>query len=114
MACNLPLVSTDVGDVRQLIGSATDCYICDPSVPEFAARISNILVHRRRTDGRKHIGYLESSAVAQKVIQVYDHVLRKREENAIAKTSRFAGLLNLSPRRRDSEAPQAVEVENES
>jgi hypothetical protein len=114
MACNLPLVSTDVGDVRQLIGSTPDCYVCNHSVPEFAARISNILVHRRRTDGRKHIGYLESSAVAQKVIDVYDHVLRKREENALAKTSRFADFLNLSPRRRDSEASQAVKVENES
>jgi hypothetical protein len=101
------LVSTDVGDVRQLIGSTTDCYICDPSITEFAARISNILIHRRRTDGRKHIGYLESAAVAQKVIEVYEHVLRKREENV-------ADLLNLSRRRRDSEAPQAVEVENES
>ena len=114
MACNLPLVSTDVGDVRQLIGSTPDCYVCNPSVPEFAERIGDILVHRRRTDGRKHIGYLESSAVAQKVIDVYDHVLRKREQNALAKASRFADFLNLSPRRQNSEASQAVKVENES
>ncbi|MCU1242690.1 MAG: hypothetical protein JWO71_3416 [Candidatus Acidoferrum typicum] len=114
MACNLPIVSTDVGDVRQLMGSTKDCYVCDPSIPEFAARISEILAQRGRTDGRNHIGYLESSAVARKVIEVYDHVLRKREEEAIAKTSPFGGLLHLSPRHGNSEARQAVEVENES
>jgi glycosyltransferase involved in cell wall biosynthesis len=114
LACNLPIVSTDVGDVRRLISSTKDCYICDPSVPQFTARIREILAHRRRTDGRKHIAYLESPAVAQKVIEVYDHVLRKCEEEAMAKTSPLGDLLKLSPHRENTEAPQAVEVENES
>jgi teichuronic acid biosynthesis glycosyltransferase TuaC len=114
MACNLPIVSTDVGDVRQLVGTTKDCYVCDPSVPEFSARISQILTHRRRTDGRKHIGYLESSAVAQKVINVYDHVLRKCEEGAIAKASAFGDMLNLSAHPGHNKARQAAEVDNES
>jgi len=111
LACNLPVVSTDVGDVRRLIGSTKDCYICDPTVPEFTARINEILAHRRRTDGRQQIAYLESSTVAHKVIEVYDRVLRKREEQAMAKTSPMGALLNLSPHRGNTEAPQAVEVE---
>ena len=114
MACNLPIVSTDVGDVRQVIGTTKDCYVCNPSVPEFAARISEILVHRKRTDGREHIRHLESSSVAQKVIEVYEEVLRKREGHAMVKRSPFTDLLNVVRRRDANEAREAVETTNEN
>src|SRR6195256_1007471 len=39
MACNLPIVATDVGDVRQVIGKTRECHICNPSVTDFAARL---------------------------------------------------------------------------
>ncbi len=82
MACNLPIVATDVGDVREMIGKTKGCYVCDPSVTEFAARISGILAHRKRTDGREHIRYLESSTVARRIVRVYEQVLRKRQAPA--------------------------------
>lgn len=116
MACNLPVVSTDVGDVRQVIGATKDCYVCKSTVPEFAARISEILVHRRRTDGRERIRHLESSSVAQKVIEVYEEVLRKQDRYAKAKRPPFANLLNVLRRRDTPKAREAVAVEttNES
>ena len=113
MACNLPIVSTDVGDVRQVIGSTKDCYICNPTVSEFAARVSEILVHRRRTDGRERIRHFESSSVAQKVIEVYEEVLRKQKRQAKVRRPRFADLLNVL-RRRDANSREAVETTNES
>jgi glycosyltransferase involved in cell wall biosynthesis len=114
MACNLPIVSSDVGDVRQIIGSTKDCYVCNSNMPEFTARIGEILAHRRRTDGRKHIGHLESSAVAHRVIEVYRDVLRKWHLHATAKQPPVADLLNLQRRLGNNEARQAVEAENES
>ena len=114
MACNLPMVSTDVGDVRQIIGSTKDCYVCNPSVPEFAARISEILAHRNRTDGREHIRHLESSAVAQKVIEVYEKVLRKQAGHAKARRPSFADLMNVLRPRDAHQAREAVERTNEN
>ena len=114
MACDLPIVSTDVGDVRQVIGSTKDCYVCRASIPEFAARIGEILIHRRRTDGREHIRHLESSAVAQRVVEVYEEVLRKREQHAIAKRPPFADVASVLRRRDANEARDAVEAKNES
>jgi glycosyltransferase involved in cell wall biosynthesis len=87
MACNLPLVSTDVGDVRELIGNADGCYICNPSVQEFAARLREILRTRRRTNGRNHIQHLNSPAVAGKVIHIYEQVLATRRSRALSPTS---------------------------
>ena len=78
MACNLPIVATDVGDVRQTIGDCRGCYICAPSVDQFADRISQILLTCTRTDGRDHVRHLDSHTVSRKVIAVYEAVMRKR------------------------------------
>src|SRR5205085_9905936 len=80
MACNLPIVATDVGDVRQVIGKTRDCHICRPNVPEFAARINEILSRRTRTDGRTHIRHLNTEAVSGRIIEVYEQVLKNREK----------------------------------
>src|SRR4029077_2572018 len=78
MACNLPIVATDVGDVRQIIGNCQGCYVCGPSTDEFSARAGQILVDRDRTTGRDHIRHLDSLSVAKQVIGVYEHVIRRR------------------------------------
>jgi glycosyltransferase involved in cell wall biosynthesis len=86
MACNLPIVATDVGDVRQLIGNTRGCYVCNPDMGEFAYRIRQILATRMRTTGRENIRHLDSSTVSKRVIDVYDHVLRKREKRFVGRT----------------------------
>ncbi|PYU63734.1 MAG: hypothetical protein DMG49_27955 [Acidobacteria bacterium] len=86
MACNLPIVATDVGDVRQIIEKTKGCYVSKPSVTEFAARINEILQHRERTDGREHIRHLDSAAVSERVIEVYEQVLRNREARFVGRT----------------------------
>jgi len=78
MACNLPIVATDVGDVRQVIGNCQGCYVCGPSTEEFSARGHQILVNRDRTTGRDHVRHLDSLTVAKQVIGVYEHVIRQR------------------------------------
>ena len=79
MACDLPIVATDVGDVRQVIGKTQDCHICRPDAPEFAAKISEILARRPRTDGREQIRHLNAQSVSERIIGVYEQVLRNRE-----------------------------------
>lgn len=83
MACNLPIVATDVGDVRQVIGKTKGCYVCNPSVSEFVASVREILTRRLRTDGRGQIRHLDSPAVARKILAVYEEVLSRRETEAV-------------------------------
>jgi teichuronic acid biosynthesis glycosyltransferase TuaC len=80
MACNLPIVSTDVGDVREIIAGTEGCYVCEPQVAEFAARLSRILRNCERTNGRDHVGHLAGPVVAQKLIHIYEQTLRKNKE----------------------------------
>jgi glycosyltransferase involved in cell wall biosynthesis len=77
MACNLPIVATDVGDVRELIGNTQGCYICSRDILEFSNRLQEILRSRERTQGRHNIRHLDRPVVARKIIKVYEETLNK-------------------------------------
>jgi glycosyltransferase involved in cell wall biosynthesis len=78
LACNLPTVSTDVGDVRELIRDTKGCYVCDPDVETFVRRLQLILADRERTNGREKVQRLAGPFVARNIIRVYEQVLGKR------------------------------------
>ncbi|HEY3108102.1 MAG TPA: glycosyltransferase [Chloroflexota bacterium] len=76
MACNLPIVSTDVGDVRKIVADTDGCYVCPPDVAAFAERLGEILRRRERTRGRARVGHLDCPNTAGQIIRVYEDTLR--------------------------------------
>lgn len=86
MACNLPIFATNVGDVPEIIGNTDGCYICRPDVNGFVPRLSELLAHPKRTQGRSRVQHLTGPMVAQRVIDVYEQVLRKRRSQAPYRT----------------------------
>lgn len=81
MACNCPIVSTDVGDVRWVIGNTEGCYICSYDPADVAAKIQLALEFAKtkgRTNGRQRILELglDSESVARRVVEVYKKVIR--------------------------------------
>lgn len=82
MACNCPIVSTDVGDVKEVISETAGCYISSFDITDVAEKIKMALEFgqtRGRTNGRERIISLglDSDAVAKKVIEIYEKVVRK-------------------------------------
>lgn len=76
LACDLPVVSTDVGDVRQRIGSITGCVVCDGDRAEtIAAALSYVLRQHQRINGREAVRDLDERIITQKVISVYHQAL---------------------------------------
>ena len=77
MACNCPVVSTDVGDVKEVIGKTDGCYVCSYAPEDVADKIKEALDFGKRTDGREKIKHLDEQIIVEKIIEVYENVLRK-------------------------------------
>ena len=80
MACNVPIVSTDVGDIKEIIGNTGGCFICKREPKDVALKIKMALNWRKRTDGRERIEKLGLGLeqTAQRIIKVYDGAIKKR------------------------------------
>jgi glycosyltransferase involved in cell wall biosynthesis len=88
MACNVPVVATNVGDVEDVIGHTEGCAVCGQNAEELAAGIEKALAHTARTTGRDDIKYLDSSVIAQRVIAVYEQASGKKIRSELASESR--------------------------
>lgn len=78
MACNLPIVSTAVGDVPEVIAGTEGCYICTPEPQDIADKLVEALAFGRRTDGRKRVEDLSMERVAGRILEAYGQVLARR------------------------------------
>lgn len=76
MACGLPVVSVDVGDVAELTAGVQGCYVCDRE-PSALAKALEKAVGSGRTEGMKRIRErgLTNDLVAPKVLDIYKSVI---------------------------------------
>jgi glycosyltransferase involved in cell wall biosynthesis len=76
LACNLPIVSLNVGDVPIRVKGLAGCEICADERPEtIAASLERVLRRGARIHGRETVRELDEPVVAAKVIAVYRSVL---------------------------------------
>jgi glycosyltransferase involved in cell wall biosynthesis len=90
MACNLPVVSVDVGDVRERVEGVSPGRVVegrDPAV--VGSALAAVLAEGKRSDGRMHARSLGIDAIAGRVSQFYRAVLSQRRLGTVA-PSRFS------------------------
>ena len=74
MACNCPVVSTDVGDVRWVTKNVEGTYVADHDDPEsISICIRKALAFDKRTRGRDEIVRkgLTTECIAERIIELY-------------------------------------------
>lgn len=78
MACNCPLISTNVGDVDEVIKDTEQSYLVKFKAEDVAEKIIQILNNSKRSNGRIKIQKLSSEKIAERLIELYSKtILRK-------------------------------------
>jgi len=75
MACNVPIVSTDIGDVKELIGSTTGCFIAASDPEDVANKLLQAISLQGRTNGREQVLPIDNKEIAVKLLSLYNRVL---------------------------------------
>lgn len=91
MACNCPIVATDVADIKHLLGDLPGHYILpnkkgtpaywvgdDASVDEMALLLKEAMAFKGRTKGRDRIVELQltNKQVAERIVEIYKSVVK--------------------------------------
>lgn len=75
MACELPIVSTPVGDVPTRLAGVKGTFVVEPDAREMASALMQALEVGRTPDARDAVRELSTERVAQRVLEVYRQTL---------------------------------------
>lgn len=78
LACDLPVVSTDVGDVRMRLSGIAGCAIVGDSPDEIAAALDTVLRQNQRIDGRRTVAALDERLLTDQITNVYHQALLRK------------------------------------
>lgn len=78
LACNLPIVASNVGDVAARIESIKGCYICKNDSPkEFSDLLLQVFLNGSRINGRDSVIRFDKKNFAYKMKGVYQSAIQK-------------------------------------
>ena len=77
LACNVPVISTDVGDARVVMDGIAGCRIVEPDPDRIAEALRGALAAPRRVQGRERMHVYSLDTVAQALIALYGRVVER-------------------------------------
>ena len=75
LACDLPVVSVDVGDVAERIQGIDGCYLAMPDADDLAAKLAVVCGRSTRIHGRSRVEALSIGRIAGRLKDFYQEVL---------------------------------------
>jgi teichuronic acid biosynthesis glycosyltransferase TuaC len=78
LACNVPVVSVDVGDVRDRFVGIEGCFIAEATPEDLAAKLEMVFARSRPVEAREHLAELSLQSVAERLQAVYELVAAAR------------------------------------
>ena len=80
MACNCPIIATNVADIKHLLGDIEGHYLCAFDPKDAAEKVAKALQFNKRTTARERITALglTNDLVAKKLVSIYKSVLEKK------------------------------------
>lgn len=81
LACNLPIVSTPVGDVPERLANVQPSAVVSRDAEAIGEALVKVLLERKRSNGREHVASLSLENIAQRIVDVYRIALSSRPSN---------------------------------
>jgi glycosyltransferase involved in cell wall biosynthesis len=78
LMCNLPVVATPVGDVRDLLRDVEPSYLVEPTIDSIRDALVACLQTPRRSNGFERSTHLTADKVAERVLNIYEGLLADR------------------------------------
>jgi teichuronic acid biosynthesis glycosyltransferase TuaC len=83
LACNIPVVSTDVGDVREILDGVAGCEICDDDAESLAGGLRRVFGRAGGAfEGRASMARYDQPQVIASIVKVYERVIRHRSSGS--------------------------------
>lgn len=74
MACNCPIVATNVGDISDIIKDTEGCYLTYFDAEDVATKIHLAISFNRKTNGRERISDYDNRRIAKKIDAIYKKI----------------------------------------
>jgi teichuronic acid biosynthesis glycosyltransferase TuaC len=71
LMCNLPVVATPVGDVRELLAEVSPSFVCEPSAEALSEALLRCVESPRRSNGRDRSRHLDAEVIADRLLALY-------------------------------------------
>jgi glycosyltransferase involved in cell wall biosynthesis len=78
LACECPVVSTDIGDVAERIEGIEGCYISARNIESFANCLHNVFLTGSRLNCRDKLSAISLAAIAERIVSIYHDVCQSR------------------------------------
>lgn len=107
LACNLPIVSTPVGDVSERLGGVQPSAVVPRDANVIGESLAQVLLDRKRSNGREHVASLSLENVTRRLVDVYRVALGDK-----SRTIRNMQLtdLNIVPMTEDNMLDEVVKL----
>ena len=92
LACNIPIVSTNVGDVAEVLKDIAGCELCEPVAESLAAGLRRVLYREGQSfQSRAAVRKYDHKQVANAILTVYNGVIQGRRAGSSASIVRTSG-----------------------
>jgi len=86
MACNVPVVATDVGDLASVLAKTEGCSVCPHNANALAEGLEKALKYTGRTTGRDDTAHLAIQELVKQVEEMYELALERKARKSRSPT----------------------------
>jgi len=76
LACNTPVVSFDVGDVKEVIEKLEGSFIADRNIEDFSNKIINVLNNANPYNSRKNVSRFSYKEIGERTLKLYQSLMK--------------------------------------